>query len=126
MSFDDIDPNDLDDGIRDAVVLLWKGGFRTFTSCEGGKGHSFRYGTIGLDLEGDYPEFQRKVVEFLRSQGMQNFTVSLVTDFHPDYPEGKSSVYLEGLDLLSKDKRKRVMRSINRKERRLAAAVEWV
>jgi len=115
----DIDPADLDDGIRDTVVLLWKAGFRTFTSCEGGKGHSFRYATIGLELDEDYFNFQNKLVEFLRSQGMQNFTISLVTDFHPDYPAGKTCVYLEGLDLLSEDKRKRVIRSINRKERRL-------
>lgn len=38
MSSNDIDPADLDDGIRDTVILLWKAGFRTFTSCEGGKG----------------------------------------------------------------------------------------
>ena len=94
-------PAELDDGIRDTVVLLWKAGFRTFTSCEGGKGHSFRYGTVGLELDGDYFKFQKRLVEFLRSQGMQNFTISLVTHFHPDYPEGKGSVYLEGLDLLS-------------------------
>jgi hypothetical protein len=109
----------LDGGIRDAVLLLWTGGFRTFTSCEGGKGHSFRYGTIGLELEGDYPEFQKRLVEFLRSQGMQNFTISLVTDFHPDYPEGERCVYLEGLDLLSEDKRKQVIESSKRRERRL-------
>jgi hypothetical protein len=114
-----IDPRDLDPGIRDAVLLLWAGGFRTFTSCEGGKGHSFRYGTIGLELEGGYPEFQKRLVEFLRSQGMQNFTISLVTDFHPDYPEGERCVYLEGLDLLSEDKRKQVIESSKRRERRL-------
>ena len=53
------------------------------------------------------------------SWGLQNFTISLVTDYHPDYPEGKSSVYLKGLDLLSDEKRKKVSRSINRKEPRL-------
>ena len=81
---------DLDPGIRDAVILLWKGGFKTFTSCEGGKGHSFRHGTIGLELDSDYRSFQKKLVKFLRSQGMEQFTVSLVTD----YPAEKSVVYL--------------------------------
>jgi hypothetical protein len=109
----------LDDGICDAVVLLNTNGFRTFTSCEGGRGHSFQHATIGLQLERDYPTFQGKLVEFLRSQGMQNFTISLVTDFHPDYPEGKRCVYLEGLDLLSEDKRKQVIESSKRRERRL-------
>ena len=48
----DTDPSDFDDGVRDAVVLLWKGGFRTFTSCEGGRGHSFQHETIGLKSKG--------------------------------------------------------------------------
>ena len=119
MKNPDISLADLDDGIRDTVVLLWKAGFRTFTSCEGGKGHSFRYGTIGLELGGDYFKFQKKLVRILRSHGMENFTISFVTDFHPDYPEGKNCVYVEGLDLLSEDKKRRVIRSDNRRERRL-------
>ncbi len=106
---------DLDPGIRDAVLLLWKAGFKTFTSCEGGKGHSFRHGTIGLELDVDYRSFQKKLVKFLRSQGMENFTISLVTD----YSKGKSCVYLEGLDLLSAEKRRRVMETVRRKERKL-------
>ena len=44
-------PSDLDPGIRDAVLLLQKAGFKTFTSCEGGRGHSFRHETIGLVLD---------------------------------------------------------------------------
>ncbi|MFH1923922.1 MAG: hypothetical protein ABIP48_29025 [Planctomycetota bacterium] len=39
---------------RPHMALVWTGGFRTFTSCEGGKGHSFQHDTIGLELEGDY------------------------------------------------------------------------
>jgi len=57
-----IDPNDLDQGIRDAVVLIQQGGFRTFTSCEGGRGHSFQHETIGIELEGSYSTFQKKLV----------------------------------------------------------------
>jgi len=110
---------DLDDGIRDTVVLLWKAGFKTFTSCEGGRGHSFRYGTIGLELEGEYPSFHKRLVGFVRSQGIQNFTVSLVTDYAPEHSKGKNCVYLEGLDILSEEKRRRVIQSINRRERRL-------
>jgi hypothetical protein len=106
---------DLDPGIWDAVLLLQKAGFKTFTSCEGGKGHSFRHETIGLELDGDYRSFQKRLVRFLRSQGMETFTVSLVTD----YPAGKSMVYLEGLDLLSADKKKTVIESVKRRERKL-------
>jgi hypothetical protein len=36
-----------------------------------------------------------------------------------DYPKGKSFVYLEGLDILSSDKRRRVIQAVKRKERRL-------
>ncbi len=115
MARSKLDPGDLDLGIRDAVLLLWKAGFKTFTSCEGGWGHSFRHETIGIELDGDYPTFQKKIVRFLRSQRMENFTISLVTD----YPKGKSVVYLEGLDLLSSDKRRRVLQAVRRKERRL-------
>ena len=110
-----IDPNDLDEGICDAVLLLREAGFKTFTSCEGGWGHSFRHETIGLELNGDYPSFQKKIVRFLRSQKIDNFTISLVTD----YPKGKSYVYVERLDLLSEDKRKKVIQAVKRKERRL-------
>jgi hypothetical protein len=115
MARSKLDPGDLDLGIRDAVLLLWKAGVKTFTSCEGGWGHSFRHETIGMELDGDYPAYQKKTVRFLRSQGMENFTISLVTD----YPKGKSFVYLEGLDLLSSDKRRRVIQAVRRKERRL-------
>ena len=33
--------NSLDEGIRNAVVLLNKYGFKTFESCEGGEGHCY-------------------------------------------------------------------------------------
>ncbi len=108
-------PSDLDPGIRDVVLLLRKVGFKTFTSCEGGRGHSFRHETVGLVLYGDYRSFHKKLVRFLRSHGMENFTVSLVTD----YPVGKSYVYLEGLDLLSPDKKKKAIKAVRRKERKL-------
>jgi hypothetical protein len=113
-----INPKECDDGIRDAVVLLWKAGFRTFTSCEGGRGHSFQHETIGLELEGGYADFHRRLVRFLRSQGMENFTISLVTDYHPDHPEGKRCVYLGGLDILSTTKRRQVLKTSRRREQK--------
>ena len=115
----DCDPSELDDGIRDTVVLLWEAGFKTFTSCEGGRGHSFRNETIGLELDEGFAVFQKRLVKFLRSQGMGVFSISLKTDYHPDCPEGKSMVYLDGLDILSKDKRKRVLKSSKRRERKV-------
>ena len=108
-----------DEGIRDTVTLLNKGGFRTFTSCEGGRGHSFQHATIGIELDDGFPAFKRRLVKFLRSQGMASFSIIFRTDYHETYPDGRSMVYLEGLDILSEGKRKRVLEAIKRKERRL-------
>jgi hypothetical protein len=47
---------------------------------------------------------------------MENFTISLVTDYHPDHPEGKQCVYLGGLDILSEKKRKQVIDTAKRRE----------
>ncbi len=120
ISTPDIDPNDLDYGIADAVVLLNQGGFRTFTSCHGGRGHAFRQETIGLEIEGSYSTFQKRLVRFLRSHGMENFTINLVTHF----PSGNRHIYLSGVDLLSGEKKEKVMATIRRKERRLWRRME--
>ena len=55
---------------------------------------------------------------------MQCFQINLVTDYHPDRPKGKSYVYLEGLDLLSEEKRNRVVEGVRRKERKLRREME--
>ena len=116
----DFHPRDLDDGIRDAVLLLNQGGFRTFTSCEGGRGHAFQQETIGLEIKGSYFPFQRRLVRFLRSHGKKHFTINLVTNF----PSGNRFVYLSGVDLLSGEKREKVMATIRRQERRLWRRLE--
>lgn len=36
MARSKLDPNNLDAGICDAVILLHRAGFKAFTSCEGG------------------------------------------------------------------------------------------
>ena len=77
-------------------ILLCKGGFKTFTSCEGGGGHNFQHETIGLELKGNYHTFQRKLVRFLREHGIENFTVSLVTGYHPDHPGARGLHIWEG------------------------------
>jgi hypothetical protein len=114
-----INPDDLDEGIRDTVLLLNQGGFETFTSCEGGRGHSFQHATIGLELDGPYLVFENKLVRFLRSHGMMQFSISLMTDYHSDNPKGKRYVYLSGLDILSERKRKQVIETSKRRDRRL-------
>lgn len=42
----------LDDGIKDAVILLQRNGVETFESCEGGMGHSFHEPTIRFHGDG--------------------------------------------------------------------------
>ncbi len=71
------DPSDFDEGIRDSVLMLWKGGFKTFTCCEGGHGHPFRNPTIGVTFSGDYFRFRDRLAKFLRSKGCEVFEISL-------------------------------------------------
>lgn len=42
----------LDDGIKDAVILLQQNGVETFESCEGGMGHPFPEPTIRFHGDG--------------------------------------------------------------------------
>jgi hypothetical protein len=113
------DPRDLDAGIRATVLLLRGAGFQTFTSCEGGHGHAFRHPTIGLELEGDYYVFRDRLAAFLRAHGCRVFEVSLMTCYDEEHPEGRDRVYLEGIDLLSPEERKKALAAIKRQERRL-------
>jgi len=124
MPTQDTEPTDLDEGIRDAVVLLWRGGFKTVTSCEGGRGHAFQYETIGIELEGSPAAFQQRLVRFLRSHGIGNFTISLVTDYHPNHSEGKRYVHLAGLDILSERKKRQALERSRRRERRALRQLE--
>jgi hypothetical protein len=111
--------NHLDEGVRNTVLLLNEGGFQTFTSCEGGRGHAFQHETIGIDLNGPFSAFEKRLIRFLRSHGMTQFSISLMTDYSAEQPKGKRMVYLSGLDILSERKRKQVLESMRRKERRL-------
>lgn len=110
----------LDDGIREIVLLLRKAGYKTFTSCEGGRGHPFREPTVGLKLEGDYFQFRVRLAQFLHSHGRWFFEITLVSSYHQKYPQGKHYVYLVGFDIASPEKRKKIDRSIKQRERRLA------
>lgn len=112
-------PYTLDDGIQEAVLLLRKAGYQTFTSCEGGRGHAFREPTIGLEVKGDYFAFRDRLVKFLHSQGRCCFEIVLVSSYHPNTPHGKHYVYLQGFDIVSPEKRKKLIQSSKQKERRL-------
>jgi hypothetical protein len=116
--------NQLDDGIRDAVRTLHKAGFKTFTSCEGGRGHAFRHPTIGVELDGEFIALRDRLAEVLQLHGCQSFEISLMCCYHPSEASPTSIVYVEGIDLLSDVKRRRVLDSIRRKERRLQRELE--
>ncbi len=114
----------LDEGIREIVLLLRKAGYKTFTSCEGGRGHPFREPTVGLKLEGDYFEYRDRLVQFLSSQGRWFFEITLVSSYHQKYPQGKHCVYLVGSDIASPEKRKKIDRSVKQRRRRLTQRLE--
>jgi hypothetical protein len=111
-------PDMLDDGIRETVLLLRQAGYKTFTSCEGGRGHPFREPTVGLRLAGDYFRFRDRLALFLQAHGHRSFEITLVSS----YPKGKHYVYLTGFDIASVEKRKKIGRTIKQRERRLLAA----
>ena len=117
-------PAHLDDGIRDSVKMLRKAGYKTFTSCEGGRGHAFRHPTIGLKFVGDYIRFRDRLAQFLKSQGCHAFEISRITCYHPSYRKPKEWVYVEGIDLLSPEKRKRALAALRRRDRRLLRELE--
>jgi hypothetical protein len=73
MTTPEMNTDNLDEGVRDTVLLLNEGGFQTFTSCEGGRGHAFQHESIGLDLDGPYSAFEKRLVGFLRSNRMTHF-----------------------------------------------------
>jgi len=43
MNASSFDAAELDDGIRDVVVAMRNAGFDTWSSCQGGEGHLYRY-----------------------------------------------------------------------------------
>jgi len=81
------DPSGLDAGIQEIVLLLRRAGYKTFTSCEGGRGHPFHEPTVGLRFKGDYFRFRDHLVEFLYEQGRCFFEVTLVSSYHRKTPE---------------------------------------
>lgn len=117
-------PSDFDEGIRDAVLMLWKAGFKTFTCCEGGRGHAFQHPTIGLRFTGDYFRFRDRLAKFLVSHGCEVFEISLMSCYHPSHRKPKNLVYLESLDLLSPERRKRRLAAIRRRDKGLQRSYE--
>jgi hypothetical protein len=119
-----LNPHTLDEGIREIVLVLRNAGYKTFTSCEGGRGHPFPVPTVGLRFEGDYFRFRDRLVEFLQSEGKWFFEIMLISSYHPKHPEGKHWVYLQGYDIASAEVRKKMNRTIKQKERRLIRQLE--
>ena len=62
----DFDIDLVDSGIKPIVEFLNSNGYETFTSCQGGEGHPFNKPTVGVLFKGNYFEFRKKFVEFLK------------------------------------------------------------
>ena len=116
--------DDLDDGIRDIVLLLREAGYKTFTSCEGGKGHPFPEPTVGLRFKGDYFESRDRLAKFLRSHGRRFFEITLVSAYDRKRPRGRHYVYLIGFDIASPEKRKKLVRLFRQRTRRMTQRLE--
>lgn len=51
---------------------------------------------------------------------MRSFTISIVTDYGPGRPDdGEVCLYLEGFDIVSPEKRRQVLATMRRRDRRL-------
>jgi hypothetical protein len=85
---------DVDPGIRPIVKLLNEAGFETFTSCQGGEGHSFFRPTVGIFVHGDYFEFREKFVEFLKPH-VGRFILNLKSDHGFSRSAVTQTCYLE-------------------------------
>lgn len=58
-----MNPNMLDEGIRDFAQFLWKHGFSTVSSCQGGKGHPHTKPTVTIVPEGE--SFNQMIVRLM-------------------------------------------------------------
>lgn len=91
------DINNIDDGIRDAVLYFKQAGFNTFTSCEGGEGHCFKLPTVGIWITKG--SVLAKLYVHLKHCGFHNVSVRM------RFRKNKLDfVYLEGEELLLKER----------------------
>jgi hypothetical protein len=78
-------PDELDPLIRPVVMLLRDNGIKTYTSCQGGKGHCFPLPHIAFNVSQDYNQAWRKVVKaktILAKNGYYMLHCSLSIDAH--------------------------------------------
>jgi|SRR6185369_2970799 len=66
---------EMDKGIVDVVKLLRENGIETFTSCEGGEGHAFKFPTVRCYFE-NHEEDEVKIMDILGFHGYRGFYVS--------------------------------------------------
>jgi hypothetical protein len=61
----------MDKEIIPYVQYLWDGGYETFTSCQGGKGHSFPKPIVGVSFgiaPAEFGPFRDKLTEYLKKK----------------------------------------------------------
>jgi hypothetical protein len=78
-------PDELDPLIKPIVMLLRDNGIKTYTSCQGGKGHCFPLPHIAFNVSQDYNQAWRKVLKaktILATNHYYNLHCSLSIDAH--------------------------------------------
>jgi hypothetical protein len=74
----------LDTNIAPVVYLLREQGFNTFTSCDGGEGHAFRYPTVRIAPDGSIlsaESLAARTALFLLEAGYKGFFVKAVYSY---------------------------------------------
>jgi hypothetical protein len=93
MNLEDHAPDDshlrMDAGIRDAVLILRRGGVETFESCEGGEGHAFPEPTVRFhgDAWAGYHAFSIAMQNGLRVSAIRHTYVAVEGQLHGPYWE---------------------------------------
>lgn len=94
----------LDLGVVELVRDLRSMGYDTFSSCEGGEGHAFKYPTVLIQMSGQPSAMMNGVSKLLLSRGYIGFKVKLVMTYHDNE---KPFAYIEVEFTVDKAKMKR-------------------
>jgi hypothetical protein len=83
MITDLADPAELDPLIRETVLLLRGAGFKTFSSCQGTKGHGYHLPTVRMNVDegASARQTRDRLIRFLADRQTTGFTVHCAYDY---------------------------------------------
>src|SRR5712692_4150402 len=92
-----MDDTQLDSGIKEIVLSLYKVGFRTYASCQGGKGHCFSLPIVRMlpDEGKTAAETHIRLLKFMINLGIVGYTISCAYE----YPTSDGILGGESIDL---------------------------